>query len=551
MGKSVYRYVSIALLGLVCIIGLATVSDYGMSWDEPYRFYGGNEKLAYYQSFFNGEAAPEFDDLYPGLFDLPLAIFRGAFPDLGSPSQQGHVLSLLFGLVALAVAWRLCSRLGGERAGFWALLFLVATPRFYGHMFFNPKDIPFAAMYLLSVYLLVEVLLQLPRLANWKTVASLGFACGLALSARIGGVLLLFYFAFFIFCFLALKHFTSYRKEHVNRWKAVGEDCLSWAARGGLAGVLALAVLLVFWPVGHSDPLGTLYSALTEAQEFGWNGIVLMDGHFWKAQDLPAYYIPYWLKVSMPEWMLLLLIISTVAGGLYVYRSMRARNTVNALFWSRACVFFSALFPLAYMLYSQPVLYDGMRHFLFVLPIFACICALTLEWCLRQLSSRGRGSWASVVQATFGLLVLFTVVEMFRLHPYQYVYFNQISGGLNSAFNRDETDYWGLSHKEAADWLNAYAQEHPPEEATYRIHIGYTYWMLDEALSDDFVITSDIRQADFSVAITRLNFHRPAAQIGQLSYVVERLGVPLCLVYAIPKLEGDDSTVPVATSDLQ
>jgi hypothetical protein len=48
-----------------------------------------------------------------------------------------------------AVLW-MGRRLGGPSGGLLALLFLALTPVYYGHSFYNAKDIPFAAMYALA-----------------------------------------------------------------------------------------------------------------------------------------------------------------------------------------------------------------------------------------------------------------------------------------------------------------------------------------------------------------------------------------------------------------
>ena len=128
-------------------------------------------------------------------------------------SQQGHVWSLCFGVLGIVAGWRLVVQLAGERAGFLAVLFLVSMPRYYGHMFFNPKDIPFAATYLLSIWALVRMLKCLPDFPSWKAVTVFGGCAGLAISSRIGGLLVLFYFAVSVFVFLALKYSRSYWKS--------------------------------------------------------------------------------------------------------------------------------------------------------------------------------------------------------------------------------------------------------------------------------------------------------------------------------------------------
>ena len=48
-----------------------------------------------------------------------------------------------------------------------------------------------------------------------------------------------------------------------------------------------------------------------------------------------------------------------------------------------------------------------------------------------------------------GWLAIGQVRDMIALHPNEYVYFNQIAGGLPGAFGRYDTDYYGNSYKEA------------------------------------------------------------------------------------------------------
>ena len=52
--------------------------------------------------------------------------------------------------------------------------------------------------------------------------------------------------------------------------------------------------------------------------------------------------------------------------------------------------------------------------------------------------------------------MLLTAVDMWRLHPYEYTYFNRsFSGGLKTAAKYHETDYLGLSYQEGFAWLLA------------------------------------------------------------------------------------------------
>lgn len=520
-----WRNAATALFVIVAIVGFWTVGDYGRSWDETFRFSGGDSKINYYKSLFAGESPAALTDSYPGLFDMPLAWVHEQFPEWGTRSEKGHVWSLCFGLLGLLSAWRLSARIGGERAGFWALLFLATLPRYYGHMFFNPKDIPLAATYTLGVWALVSVFTKLPQ-ADWQSGVWVGFAAGLALSTRIAGFLILVYFGLFVGIYVLLRYLQNNRD--LSQLKS---DLWLWVWRGGCSGLLALLVVFIFWPTLHSNSLSSMIDTSTEVQSFAWDAPVLVNGAVYAATDLRHDYLPYWLVRTLPEHILFL---AAAAFGIGVCCSTRQLKQISGTYVAAALVAFSAVFPLAYIIWRDPVLYDGMRHALFILPSTACAAALGLEWCLRRLPS----PWVGVLQVLAAGFVLLVVVQMISLHPYQYIYFNQVTGGLQSAYLHDETDYWGLSHKEAAEWLEA----NTDSEKVYTVHLRYSRYMLKEHLDPErFKLSPEPEGADFFVAITRFGFFDDYPD-AKLIHVVERQGVPLCFIFALSddlKTKGD------------
>ena len=46
-----------------------------------------------------------------------------------------------------------------------------------------------------------------------------------------------------------------------------------------------------------------------------------------------------------------------------------------------------------------------------------------------------------------------------RSHPHQYLFFNEIIGGIRGAFEKYETDYYGNSDRQAALWLNRFVEK--------------------------------------------------------------------------------------------
>src|SRR4029077_3698822 len=106
--------------------------------------------------------------------------------------ETRHLLNGVVGILGLAGCWKLGRALGGPRAGFIALVFLLLTPNYYGQMFNNPKDIPFAAGGAWATYYMVLILPALPC-PPLRLVLKLGVAIGLALGVRVGGLLFVCY----------------------------------------------------------------------------------------------------------------------------------------------------------------------------------------------------------------------------------------------------------------------------------------------------------------------------------------------------------------------
>ena len=532
--ESKWRTLSLAVFCLLIVVGALTLPDYGMTWDEHFRFQGGDAKLDYYQALLSGEETAQMSDSYPGLFDLPLAWVHELFPDFGTRSEKGHVYSFFFGLLGLLAAWRTTARIGGERAGFWALVLLACLPRYYGHMFFNPKDIPLAGTYMLGVWALVALFQKMPA-PPWRSVVWVGLAAGFAMSTRIAGFLILCYFGLFVGLYLLGKYACRIREHGFDGTtiRGAGADLIRWALRGAVAGLMALLPLYIFWPALHGNAAAQFGDTAESVQSFGWGGWVLMEGKFYEAGALPFYYIPYWLFRTVPDLLLILLGVALSTSIMLLRSWGRGSGWPPASRWlPAAVVVFAATFPLAYLYFTDPVLYDGMRHFLFVLPPMVCFAALGVEFLLRSFERAGRIVAAGIIQGGLGLGVSLLVFEMVALHPYQYTYFNHLSGGLPGAYMRDETDYWGASHKAAAEWLNAHVDEiDPAGDEKFLVHQRYSRWMLKEHLDPArFEMTPAREGADFFVSITRFNIHTSYPE-AQPIHVIERQGVPLCFVY--------------------
>src|SRR5712691_1192942 len=145
---------AVAVLAVVGIVALLTFRDYGLSWDDYTHSEYGDLLLELYASGFGDRRALSWVNLYyyGGGFDLMAALAGKVLPF--TLFETRRLLGAAVGILGLLVTWRMGRRIGGPPAGLIALVLLAACPLYYGHMFMNPKDAPFAvatAIFLLGM----------------------------------------------------------------------------------------------------------------------------------------------------------------------------------------------------------------------------------------------------------------------------------------------------------------------------------------------------------------------------------------------------------------
>jgi hypothetical protein len=173
-----------------------------------------------------------------------------------------------------------------------------------------------------------------------------------------------------------------------------------------------------------------------------------------------------------------------------------------------------------------------MRHFLFVLPPLAVLAAWGVSslWDVVAVPRAVRVGVAVACAAGMA----WVVGDMVSLHPYQSVYFNRLlAGGLRGAAGRFETDYWGASYREAAEWLlhNYHPDTDEPIVVANRSVDFLSAYFLERASGGRFVGASSGREPHLILSTERWDWHKRTP--GRLLHVVRRQGVPLAYVFEV------------------
>jgi hypothetical protein len=457
--------------------------------------------------------------LYGGLFDTLAAPFNLSRHGL---YEGRHLLNAACGLMGLIGCWKVARFVGGPAVGFLATLLLVITPRYYGAMFNNPKDIPFAVGYIWSVYYLLQFAKTLPGLSR-RIDVSLALAIGATLATRVGGLILLAYLGAIV-----VVWFVIYAKNagvSTRTWRVAFPLLRSCAWITGIA----WAVMLLFWPWAQARPITRPFQALTRFSYFAdWQGKVLYGGTLIKSTELPRTYVLRMLAITLPE---IFLASLALACGYVVWRCFSATRVSAANLRNAGILLLAGIFPMAYVLARRSVLYNAERHVMFVLAPLACLAAWGGYLAVSKL-----GYTSKRVVAVGALIYLaFHLTTMVRLHPDEYVYFNEFVGGLKGANGRYDTDYWGNSYREAVRDLSGYliATNESGVDQKYKIYLTYinracvTYYF-----PSNFSLVYDPDKADYFIANTSIGTDKLVD--GQVVLRVEKLGVPLAVVKELP-----------------
>ena len=480
--------IAIGVLIFVALVAVFTFRDYGLGWDDYTHSQYGDLLLALYGSGFADQRALSFVNLYKygGGFDMAAALAAKVLPfDL---FETRRLVGAAVGLVGLFVTWRMGRRLGGPVAGLCALLLLAACPLFYGHMFMNPKDAPFATAMAVLLFGIVRALDEFPR-PHVRTVVLAGVGLGMAFGSRIlAGAA-----AIYAVIPLAMILIENLR---IDGWKPAAQRLGDFIVTMLPALLIGYLIMGLLWPWSIVSPLNPIDAAeyFDKFFEKPWRELYM--GRLISVPDMPLSYLPVLFAVKLPEIMLVL----GLAGA--VFAPARRNLTINR----RAALFavaLAALLPVVLAMISHPAFYNGLRHFVFLVPPFAVLGGVAMAWIIRRARAYGRPALAAAVAVFMAGLAL-PVIDMVRLHPYQYTSFNTAYGGVKKAKANFMLDYWGLAFKEAAHELRTRldaASDHPPPGRRWVVAICGNQATAQVALGPAFETTYNEKQADFAMAL--------------------------------------------------
>jgi hypothetical protein len=486
-------WLAIGVLAFIAAIALATFRDYGLGWDDYTHSQYGALLVSLYQSNFADQRALSFVNLYMygGGFDIIATLAAKIMPfDL---LETRRLVGAAVGLVGLFATWRLGRRLGGPLAGLLGLLLLAATPLYYGHMFINAKDGPFAAVMAIALLALVRAFEEYPR-ATPPTIALCGIGVGLAIGARVLG-------GFAIANALLPLPFIVAVRSRATGLKIALSECGSFLLPFIPAAILAYLLMGLVWPWSVVSPLNPFRAVEYFSNFFEKPWRELFDGQLIPVIDMPRSYVPTLLAVQLPELMLALGLCGT-AGAIFAVSKADHSTAAAGRRAALLATVLAVLLPVLVTVATRPAMYNGIRHFIFVLPPLAALGGLAAAQIADRLVRHGRiAVGAGVLALLIGIAS--PVLDMTRLHPYEYTDYNHLAGGPPRARQNYMLDYWGLSLTQASRrLLTDIADRHErPLHGQWRVAVCGPHPPVAVALGAQFTTTWNPKGADFAMVL--------------------------------------------------
>ncbi len=521
------RVVTWSLLLLLLLVGLSILRDFSISTDEPEQRNIGMVSLRYVaERFFphfleNHPAVKQvatlhefYDRDYGVIFELPLVWLEQilGLEEWRSIFLFRHLCTFLVSLTGVVAIYQLARRRFQDwRLGLLTAAMLVLTPRIFGEMFYNNKDIVFMAVFAIATNTAVRFIER----PGWGRAGWHALACACAINVRVMGILI-------PVATLALLSLQAVRGVYRGQRQPTGP--------AGLYLGLLLSLTVLFWPFLWEAPLQNFKMALEHMSRARWTGEILYAGEMVVDNDLPWHYAAGWIGVTVP----VLYLIGFLVGTFLTLRQLSRRRWqlyATPAEWQDLLFLGLFLAPLVAVVMKNSTLYNAWRQLYFVYPPLLLVAVRGLlalyEWQPRR--PQWQRWWPRLSYTALGGTFLMVAMQLVKLHPLQTTYFNILAGA--HVEGRFEIDYWVMSYQEGLKWVVAHDNRaHIIVSAQRQLELEATRKMLPPYDRDRLEVVQDTAKSNYFLT-TYYGHYYPYAEYNEEMTTIHRGGQRILSVF--------------------
>jgi tetratricopeptide (TPR) repeat protein len=341
-------------------------------------------------------------------------------------------MSIIMGWFTILITALFAKWLKNYMAAIMVVLLYAVSPFFIGHSYNNLKDIPFAFAYISGIWFTIKFISKSGKvIINDAVFLTLSIA--FCISIRAGGLILICYLFMFLFIYYLIRYL-KYKK--VNYKEIIRK--LAWIFAISL---LAFLMSSLLWPYALQDPLRNIIDSYRLMAHYPATFRQLFEGTMEWSDYMPWYYLLKSMVITIP---LVVLI------GFLIFLTFFKSILKDKLLLQYSFLLFTLVFPLFFVMIEKSNLYSSWRQFLFVYPVIIILASAGLVNLFTSMKNRIP---VILVAVFIALLTIHPLRFMIRNHPYEYVYYNELAGGVKGAYSNYELDYYYTSQTEAAEWL--------------------------------------------------------------------------------------------------
>ncbi len=436
----------IIFLAIYLLFGVLTYKYYPIANGEEYRYLRGQETL---EHFLHGQFTEKLIQPLPNYFLYNLYPMALVWLNPKFYYEWFHLMNFTFASLGFIAVYFIALRLtASKKAAVFSMFALLLFPGFFGQLSLNPIDMPFMVFYLLLLWALLSF--SAKEAGHWSTLL-LALLFGITEGLRqLGLTLYIVMVALDIY-----DYYFSDSKNKINIVKFAKERLLKYI----FIFLIANFFMMITWPNFAVNYFKSYYWFLIIGSNFYlWDYGLLFFGKLLTNQERPWFYLPFLQMITYPLYISLLFLSSIIFFKRY--------------FKNRTYFIITFTFVFNYLLYLllHPVVYDGIRHFLFFIPL---ITLLAISNLLAILNSIKTPLYKYILVAVISLNLGFIATFMYKNFPYIYPYFNVVAYAYGNPYKLFESDYSNTKYKEASEWLrDVYIKEN------YKYNVSYPGLML-------------------------------------------------------------------------
>jgi len=338
-----------------------------------------------------------------------------------------HLLNNFFFIISAVYFYFLIKlRFNNLFLPFFGFISYICSPRIFAESFFNPNDIPFMCINIITIYYLIKTIANF----NFLNIFVTSILLSLFIGFRQLCIFLIFFFLYLILSIIIENKF-FFKKNYIK-------IIFSFVA--------IISFTVFFNPYLWDDP-SNLFKSFFNLKKSMLDEIFFF-GDYYKTNQLPWYYIPVNIFSTLPFFYSLFaiigfLIIFYVSINRFLlidkkkFISLKDKKFIFDYFF---LIYF--FFTIYICILLNVKTYGSWRHFFFLYPVILYFLLFFVDFLFNNLTE-----YKKLIKALLILIILNNFYIIYKLHPFQNLYFNFLF--KNNANKNFEIDYWGLSNLHA------------------------------------------------------------------------------------------------------